>query len=423
MAASALTKEQSNNEGMGSFSRGTTTSVVSDPSPAVTQKTAAPYSSHPDIPRTSSENSVIGGPTVPIKSKLPPSGTRTPPRVSQKENKSDDKLFEFLNSIPSSKERKPAKPKIFTEGSSEVIPKQNETVDLMPNDATDAAFTEETSVKGIVDPETISDISSPGPNFDELHSQAVTQENSMASSSGHNRADDHRISNLELENKLLRKEVASLNEEMVSVVQRAKEAEKRVKDTERQLQRNQAQLATSENIARQLRMKEDDFTEALNAKDSQLAVLRVRVEETDQELQSTRKQIEEFHLERERLLQDHSESTGVHSHALDTLKAKLEEAERKLKTSQDSQQKMQQESMDRQSKSQEEQAAMAESLKNMQKKLNEEKSKGNENIAALKTAKANVETTKQELKDYKDKAARILQVRTREATCLSCLTI
>ena len=83
---------------------------------------------------------ITGGPTVPIKSKLPPSGTRTPPRVSQKENKSDDKLFEFLNSIPSSKERKPAKPKIFIESSSEVIPKHNETVDLMPNDATDAAL-------------------------------------------------------------------------------------------------------------------------------------------------------------------------------------------------------------------------------------------------------------------------------------------
>lgn len=412
VAASALTKEQSSNEGMGSFSRGTTSLVVSDPSPAVTQKTAASYSSHADIPRAGSENSVIGGPTVPIKSKLTPSGTRTPPRVSQKENKTDDKLFEFLNSIPSSKERKPAKPKIFIESSSEVIPKRNETVDLMPNDATDAALKEEPSVKGIVDPDIImSEVCSPGPYVDEVHSQAVPQENSMASSSGHNRADDLRISNLELENKLLRKEVASLNEEMVSVVQRAKEAEKRVKDTERQLQRNQAQLSTSEDIARQLRMKEDDFTEALNAKDSQLAVLRVRVEETDQELQSTRKQIEGFHVERERLLQDHSESTGVHSHALDTLKAKLEETERKLKTSQDSQQKMQQESMDRQSKSQEEQAAMAESLKNMQKKLNEEKSKGNENIAALKTAKANLETTKQELKDYKDKAARILQAK------------
>ena len=41
-----------------------------------------------------------------------------------------------------------------------------------------------------------------------------------------------------------------------------------------------------------------------------------------------------------RLLQDHSASTGVHSHALDTLKAKLEEAENKLKSEQESQKKM-----------------------------------------------------------------------------------
>ena len=73
-----------------------------------------------------------------------------------------------------------------------------------------------------------------------------------------------------------------------------------VKETEKQLQRSQEQLSTSEEIARQLRMKEDDFTEALNAKDSQLAVLRVRIQESDQELQSKRQQIEEYQLERER---------------------------------------------------------------------------------------------------------------------------
>ena len=71
-------------------------------------------------------------------------------------------------------------------------------------------------------------------------------------------------------------------------------------EIERQLQRNQVQLSASEEIARQLRMKEDDFAEALNAKDSQLAVLRVRVQESDQELQNKRKQIEEHQLERER---------------------------------------------------------------------------------------------------------------------------
>lgn len=43
-------------------------------------------------------------------------------------------------------------------------------------------------------------------------------------SQGHHTSD--RVSNLELENKLLRQEVASLNEELVSVVQRSKEAER-----------------------------------------------------------------------------------------------------------------------------------------------------------------------------------------------------
>ena len=73
-----------------------------------------------------------------------------------------------------------------------------------------------------------------------------------------------------------------------------------VKEAEKQLQRSQEQLSTSEEIARQLRMKEEDFTEALSAKDSQLAVLRVRIQESDQELRSKQQQIEEYQLERER---------------------------------------------------------------------------------------------------------------------------
>ena len=65
-----------------------------------------------------------GGPTVPIKSRLPPSGTKTPPRVARTENKSDDKLFEFLNSnIPATKERKVIKPKVSGEISSEAVSK------------------------------------------------------------------------------------------------------------------------------------------------------------------------------------------------------------------------------------------------------------------------------------------------------------
>lgn len=411
VAATALTKEQGSVDASG-LNRGGATAAAPNITTASTQRTTSvPYSNQGDTPRAVSDSSVLGGPSVPVKSRLPSSGTRTPPRVNRTENKSDDKLFEFLNSnVPSSKEKKPIKPKASNESLSDVAAKPSETVELVPGDAIDGQLVEGTIVKSTGDPETTVDISN-GPALEEPHSQDIPHHDTGASAGGQHPADDHHVSNLELENKLLRKEVASLNEEMVSVVQRAKEAEKRVKDTERQLQRSQAQLSASEDIARQLRMKEDDFTEALNAKDSQLAVLRIRMQESDQELQSKRKQIEEYQLERERLLQDHSESTGVHSHALDTLKAKLEEAERKLKASQETHEKMQQESMERQSKLQEEQGAMAESLRNMQKKLSEEKNKSNENIAALKTAKANLETTKQELKDYKDKAARILQAK------------
>ena len=62
-----------------------------------------------------------------------------------------------------------------------------------------------------------------GPSIEEPQSQAMPQHGTSAASK---RPADDRVSNLELENTLLRKEVASLNEEMVSVVQRAKEAER-----------------------------------------------------------------------------------------------------------------------------------------------------------------------------------------------------
>lgn len=408
-AASALTKEQVNQEPLG-FIAAEPTTVNAEPTQRLTP---VPFNNQGvDSSRTSSESSVLGGPTVPIKPRFPTSGSRTPPRVTKAENKNDDKLFEFLNSnLPASKEKKPAKPKILTDNSSETTIKTSDSVEKLQGDVADGRINEEIVAKSTAEADEkkvdITDMPN-GPSIEEPRSQDMPQHNTNVARQ--HPADD-RVSNLELENTLLRKEVASLNEEMVSVVQRAKEAERKVKEAEKQLQRSQDQLSTSEEIARQLRMKEEDFTEALNAKDSQLAVLRVRMQESDQELRSKQQQIEEYQLERERLLQDHSASTGVHSHALDTLKAKLEEAENKLKSEQESQKKLEQEAMERQAKLQEEQAAMAESLKNMQKKINEEKNKSSDNAAALKTSKANMETAKQELKDYKDKAARILQAK------------
>ena len=85
----------------------------------------------------------IGGPTVPIKPRFPQSGSRTPPRVTKTENKNDDKLFEFLNSnLPASKERKPVKPKIVADSSSEVAIKRSDSVDKLQGDVADGRINE-----------------------------------------------------------------------------------------------------------------------------------------------------------------------------------------------------------------------------------------------------------------------------------------
>ena len=62
------------------------------------------------------------------------------------------------------------------------------------------------------------------PSPEEPVTQSIPHAAQPATKAHHHATD--RVSNLELENKLLRQEVTSLNEELVSVVQRAKESEK-----------------------------------------------------------------------------------------------------------------------------------------------------------------------------------------------------
>ena len=73
-----------------------------------------------------------------------------------------------------------------------------------------------------------------------------------------------------------------------------------LREAEKQVQKTRQQLSVNEGVTRQLRSQENDYNEALNAKDSQLAVLRVRIQEADQELQNKKEQTNELQLQRER---------------------------------------------------------------------------------------------------------------------------
>lgn len=68
------------------------------------------------------------------------------------------------------------------------------------------------------------------------------------------------------------------------------------------LHSNTQSASKSDQVVRELQNREQDLMEAIGAKDSQLAILRVRLEEADRELQGKQKQVEELLSEKNRLL-------------------------------------------------------------------------------------------------------------------------
>ena len=60
------------------------------------------------------------------------------------------------------------------------------------------------------------------------------------------------------------------------------------------------QLQKEGKLLREFQSREDDLREALSAKDSQLAVLRIRIQESDQELRETKEKLGRFQNENER---------------------------------------------------------------------------------------------------------------------------
>ncbi|CAG2191974.1 Golgin subfamily A member 5 [Mytilus edulis] len=221
--------------------------------------------------------------------------------------------------------------------------------------------------------------------------------NSVHSSQDHeSNGETQTLSSLELENKLLKNEVQSLNQEMSSVVNRAKEAEMELLRLKKKMDEYNRSSSKHDHVLRELQTRESDLMEVLNAKDSQLAVLRIRLEEADKNLQSSKKEMDRLQGEKSRILQDHTDSSGMHSQALDSLKQKLAEVEDSLKAEQQSYKQAQQESVGRQ-----------------EKKASDDRTKVKDLTNQLKLARHNLDCAKQELAEYKEKATRILQSKER----------
>ncbi|CAK6431826.1 unnamed protein product [Pipistrellus nathusii] len=330
--------------------------------------------------------------------------------VRRKKSEPDDELlFDFLNSS----QKEPA-------GRVE-IKKERGRPPVLQSSQTTSASADNTSVTTVKATEEnagsqsheASSNSDSGHEIQEDSSKDTVSSN--ASCINHNQSlptDDgksHELSNLQLENQLLRNEVQSLNQEMASLHQRARETQEELNKARARVEKWNVDHSKSDRITRELRAQVDDLTEAVAAKDSQLAVLKVRLQEADQLLKTRTEALEALQSEKSRITQDHSEGSSLQNQALQTLQERLHEADATLKREQESYKQMQSEFAARLNKMEVERQNLAEAVTLAERKYSDEKKKVDELQQQVKMNKSNLESCKQELIDYKQKASRILQ--------------
>ncbi|XP_062946556.1 golgin subfamily A member 5 [Cynocephalus volans] len=328
--------------------------------------------------------------------------------VRRKKSEPDDELlFDFLNSS----QKEPT--------SRVEIKKEKGKTPVFQNSQTSSVSSVNTSITTIKTTEensSGSQIHEAANNSGSENQEDSSKENTSSNTTctNHNPApnDDsksHELSNLRLENQLLRNEVQSLNQEMASLLQRSKETQEELNKARARVEKWNVDHSKSDRITRELRAQVDDLTEVVAAKDSQLAVLKVRLQEADQLLNTRTEALEALQSEKSRIMQDHSEGSSLQNQALQTLQERLYEADATLKREQESYKQMQNEFAARLNKVEVERQNLAEAVTLAERKYSDEKKRVDELQQQVKQYKLNLESSKQELVDYKQKATRILQ--------------
>ncbi|KAM6075564.1 golgin subfamily A member 5 isoform 1-T1 [Chlamydotis macqueenii] len=326
----------------------------------------------------------------------------------KKPDPDDELLFDFLNS--SEKEPNGRMDSKKEKSKAPVLQNHSRTSSISSVSAStqSAKTTEDNSARsqGNETPDSSdSGLGAQGDGVKDSSLSAVTNPNLSANDD----SKSHELSNLRLENQLLRNEVQSLNQEMASLIQRSKETQEELNKSRERVEKWNVDHSKSDRMVRELRARVDDLTEAVGAKDSQLAVLKVRLQEADQLLSARTEALEALQSEKSRIIQDHSEGSSLQNQALQTLQERLRDADSALKREQESYKQMQNEFAARLSKMEAERQNLAEGITVAERKYLDEKRRADELQQQIKVTKNHLESAKQELTDYKQKATRILQ--------------
>uniref|UniRef100_A0A131X9E4 Putative muscle myosin heavy chain n=1 Tax=Hyalomma excavatum TaxID=257692 RepID=A0A131X9E4_9ACAR len=350
---------------------------------------------------------------------LTPSSTSVKPKRVEKQA-SDEKLMEYLNSpepAPQAPKRSSSQLKISPEpspaeagdvtvtGGVSSSKAQDATVSQTETPITLEASTTTTTAQAEANTSVVANQTPSGSR----RSSIQHEELQTAAPSSRGDVPETTQGSVEEENRMLRKEVSTLNQEMASVLQRIKNADAEKQQLQNRLDHWSSQVSASDSAFRELQARERDLSSALEAKDSQLAVLRVRLQEADQELTTKRRLVDDLRNENQRLTRDQTDLSQVQGKTVETLRDKLAQMEEALHKEQESHRHAQAEFMQRQLKMEEEVANLSESLTLAQKQLAEQKAHAKESGSQVSSLRCSLDLARQELADYKQKAQRILQ--------------
>ncbi|XP_068608091.1 golgin subfamily A member 5 [Brachionichthys hirsutus] len=367
---------------------------------------------------------------------LPASGAATSAKTSagfvrpkkSEQDVDDDMLFDFLNSSdPPASNRRDSRKEVGKKVVPVAEPQNLTPSQLITIHSTPSAPSTPPSTRGVSRASSMSSLSAysvkmseESPAREQNQDKAESSDSSLAifqessaqgppASPPTEEPQSQILSSLRLENQLLRSEVTSLNQEMASVIQRAKDLQDELNQTRLRTDKWNSEQSQTGQMLRELRSHVDDLTEALSAKDGQLAVLKIRLDEADQLLKSRSIALDEAQNEKLRIMQDLSEGSSMQSQALETTQERLREVEIAVRREKDSYRQMQSEYATRLSKVEAERQTLAETVAAIERRGGEDKLRLDDLQQQLKSGKAAADAAKQELQDYKHKASRILQ--------------
>lgn len=207
----------------------------------------------------------------------------------------------------------------------------------------------------------------------------------------------------------LKETITSLEKEISTLNRRCIESETEVKRLNRRLQNWQTQVNSSDSALRELQSRELDLKAANDAKDQAISVLKVRLQECDNDLKAKARCMDDLRREYDLLLREKHEASSNLNQDIESLSKRLRELESELCQEKENSNTAQVESLNQMATLENNNRVLLDEMSALQRDLRSEKTKRKEVERQLAQIKTSHEAILSEFEEYKVKANNILQ--------------